>query len=361
MLNKINVIVCFFLLVLGLNSWGYQEIDQIQKLPLGKVAKDFGWIVYDVDNTLVHPESHFGSVEWAEQVRQIAIDKGLSETDASAYQHTQFGEAQVRVKLSLSTPNQVFIDFYNNGWNQLAVTARGESKSYLLELELARIQFTLKNFLPEFGVRTKLSSSGILYMSGHSKLDGVLELIAEAKNKPQRIIVVDDKDYNLIPFDDYMSKNPNSNIQFETYLYTGYQELVQKIDRRQAYSDLLFLRYFRWQSVSDWMSEMFQFFQSRKSPLSLAMIRLSSELTSQRVVREYSSKCVELLSGRDVIQFRCERVVDFIPAEYDYDDVNYIQKLNFVKYYTLVYNAKYDLYEFSDFIQQWDGFNGEEK
>ena len=345
------------LLIFSLYGQAYTEIQRMEYISGEINPLKVGWIIYDIDNTLLHPEGSFGSVEWVEEVKRQALEFGLSKEAAEALQHKYFGRVQALVSQKETQQGLAGLTtslFATNNWSQFAITARNYDLEYWTSDQMKDNFFDFSNKMPAFAENKIIQHNGIAYASGGSKLKLVLQLIELAQQKPRKIIIVDDKDYNLIPFDNYMKENPSSPFQFVTYRYDGVLERTKWIEPARVRSELITYNLICGVYCRDNTTVMDNDLNFKKfaDPVQLSEFRLSYNRMFWKIEKVHKRECQMIMKSDSVATVKCHLIMDAAQSD-GYDDYLQPERIDEFHYYVLIYNEKYKIYEFSDFAEKW--------
>ena len=167
--------------------------------------KQTTWIILDIDNTLIHPDSMIGSHQWGDYMRDQRIAMGSPMADAQAFQQNVFNSVQGIVPI-LTTENAVYEIINGLKINRepvFALTARKNEIRPQTLVQLSQAGFGFKDDEVLFSGPTQ---KGIL----------LKQMIAASSQKPTKIIFFDDKRYNL---DSVEKELQTMNIKFVGYRY----------------------------------------------------------------------------------------------------------------------------------------------
>jgi phosphoglycolate phosphatase-like HAD superfamily hydrolase len=179
------------------------------------------WVVFDIDNTLLSPTHMIGSHQWGDYRNEIYLKRGYSKEESRKRQHEDFARVApaVRAKVTEIEIFQVLNELRSQKVPVLTLTARGE--------DMRRVTMKQLNDLK----LTKFNWHSFNFSGGIPKGQFLLDLIAKNKVKPERVIFIDDKDYNVASVVQSMQQ---AGIEFTAYRYGGVDHELDAFDSRVA-------------------------------------------------------------------------------------------------------------------------------
>lgn len=156
-------------------------------------------IFFDLDNTLVEPVQHFGSVQWGEHYEKRLLDTGktLKEVEAilQPYWNKLLPDLSMRL-LDQTAPN-IIRELQQKGHLVLGLTARDVVDAIYTHplLDQYGIRFECEYADQEISMRyPAIFERGILFTGIHNtKGETLVELLKQINHFPQRVLFVDDK------------------------------------------------------------------------------------------------------------------------------------------------------------------------
>ena len=175
------------------------EIRELSTFSAGSVeseADEQTWVIFDIDNTLLHPTTMIGSHQWGDYMHAQRLALGGSEAEASAFQHGAFGAVQEAVPVALTEPAALgaIEQLKARGVKVFALTARSESIYPTTLKQLAKIGIDLRDAAPKLDAHVH---DGVVFANGEAKGALLKRLVQSSAVKPSKIVFADDKRYNL--------------------------------------------------------------------------------------------------------------------------------------------------------------------
>jgi hypothetical protein len=236
---------------LALQAHASQKLATYQDFDSSKVSPH-AWVIFDIDNTLIHSQGMIGSVEWAEYMKERYLQAGFPPEEASKKQNELFAMTQQKAPNVIDYSVFPLLKKLPSSANVFALTARAPSLSMMTLEQLMSTSFvgTFEARFPQ--LRTKpqdlVIDRGVVFANGKDKGEILELLLKNASQEPDEIIFFDDKDYNVTAFDQAMVRINLSRvhqIRSQSFLFTGANSEIQKFDPKKA--DILWyqLRYLR--------------------------------------------------------------------------------------------------------------------
>lgn len=156
-------------------------------------------VALDLDNTLIHSATYYGSVEWEEALIDQFVDQGLPLKEAFSRAEKLWTYAQRKIQVqSIEKESAQLIQKAAAVCDIIGLTARGID---LREITHQGLRFNNITF-SSYDNAMDILHQGVLYCSGSSVKGRVLirfidEILQERKNTLNTIVVVDDKQENL--------------------------------------------------------------------------------------------------------------------------------------------------------------------
>ncbi|RYZ84556.1 MAG: DUF2608 domain-containing protein, partial [Proteobacteria bacterium] len=173
--------------------------DPLVKSELAKRGGEETWVIYDIDNTLLHPLTMVGSHQWGDHLRDQRLALGDSKETAEDFQHASFSAVQSQVPVALTEEAALAtIELFKRKKSpQFALTARHSEIIDETLNQTLRLGINFENTFPELSGGDHSIHRGVVFSGETPK--GVLlkRLIAMSKVKPKKIIFFDDRRYNL--------------------------------------------------------------------------------------------------------------------------------------------------------------------
>lgn len=194
-------------------------------------------IFFDLDNTLVEPVQHFGSVQWGEHYEKMLLDTGISlkevEDILQPFWNQLLPDLSMRL-LDQTAPNTIR-EFQQKGHLVLGLTARDPMDAIYTHpvLDQHGIRFEC-----EFSDQEILMSHpaiferGILFSGIHnSKGESLVALLKQINHFPQRVLFVDDKLNHVQSLEEPLAA---LNIDYIGVRYSKADKRVQEFDPQIA-------------------------------------------------------------------------------------------------------------------------------
>lgn len=223
----------------------YAAIYEINKLKevLGYLQPGKAQIVvFDIDNTLLRAPSDLGSDQWVSCIVKQNISKGLAPIQAWDQILPTYFHIHRHINLVTTEPNLVdtVSQIEQACDHTICLTAR--SSMSLVQITLDQLTRNNLNFhVPEINHAqlnlpgNAVYQDGVLFC-GHSCKGQVLkQFLAACHYQPVEIILVDDKEYNLLAVQDELAK---SGIEFTGLRYAGCDGWIASLDMAQAQQEL---------------------------------------------------------------------------------------------------------------------------
>ncbi len=173
------------------------ETDELQEV-LSHLASDTA-IFFDLDNTLLEPCQHFGTVQWGEYYIKKLMSAGEAPEKAEVIAQSMWGKYLPNAALRLLDPNSpsIISQLQQNGHLVLGLTARYPEEASYTHPQLQKLGF---EFDRRFADQTillpfpALFENGVLFASTlNKKGDALLALLEQVNYLPKKIIFIDDK------------------------------------------------------------------------------------------------------------------------------------------------------------------------
>lgn len=179
-------------------------------------------VIFDIDNTLLRPKEEFGSHQWGDYMADRYLKSGHTESEAKTYQVQAFSRAQAFVNPILVDQNifPLLSQLNDRDIPYLALTARSSNPLREITIKQMREVKLLTSFdrnQPQWENLSYIEDiiqQGIVFANGISKGEVLKRILKSAKNKPERIIFIDDRDYNVISIE-----NAGKELGIETLAY----------------------------------------------------------------------------------------------------------------------------------------------
>jgi hypothetical protein len=190
-------------------------ITQIYKIKeIEKEIDENTLIAFDLDNTLLAPQTYYGSVEWEEELLKKYIQQGFSKNKALDKANKLWYIAQEKIKLKLIENNShELINQWKKKSNIIGLTARDFQVKDITfnQLKLNNLLFT------NFDKILDNLHLGTLYCAGQSKSKILSNFIEKVLDKhPKKILLIDDQKYNL---EDLLLSSLNKNFEIKCFHY----------------------------------------------------------------------------------------------------------------------------------------------
>jgi hypothetical protein len=211
---------------LALLTTSIAALAQIEELPsytdLDVSSYDQNtWMVFDIDNTLLSPTHMIGSHQWGDYLYEQYIAKGYFKSDAKKQQHKDFAlvAPAVRPKLTETAVLALLKELRAQKVMTFTLTAREPEMRDVTMKQLRTVGLLNHNW------------NGFHFSGSTSKGEFLAKLIAGSARKPQRVIFIDDKDYNVESVEKFMQ---TTGIEFTAYRYGGVDHEVEAFDAEVA-------------------------------------------------------------------------------------------------------------------------------
>jgi len=172
------------------------EIFQIKDIE--KHIDENTLLVFDLDNTLITSHSYYGSVMWEDELAEKLQKEGISKETAIDKASDIWQEVQPKIKMKLIEKySSELIAKWKTTCSVIGLTARGHDIKELTSDSLKLNNITFSSF---DAFLLELYHEGILfcsYLKTKSELLSIFINEALREKKPKKIIMVDDKKYNL--------------------------------------------------------------------------------------------------------------------------------------------------------------------
>jgi phosphoserine phosphatase len=220
------------------------ESNSIQEI-LGFVEHD-SMVIFDLDNTLVHPQSEVGSAQWFDYMLQQKVRMGLSVEDALQELLPLSFKVQNHVDL-LPVENDtlhVLDKLRKKGIVTVALTARSDTlvTRTIYQLQKIGINFNAKNeFNRELTLdypRPVLLKNGIIFCANNDKGSVLFSILTLVNYHPKKIIFVDDKLEHLLEVEKACLRNA---VNFIGIRYSKLDPVVAQFDPIRAEHELSLL------------------------------------------------------------------------------------------------------------------------
>lgn len=278
-------------------SFAYQELASYRKLQVPLDHKKT-WVIFDIDNTLLRPTSEIGSHQWADYMANRYLKAGHTDAEANVYQTQIFSRAQKFVNPVVVDAS--IYDFINKLKIQrvpfLALTAR----SSLVLKETTIQQMRSIELLPAFDQShptwnssidiSSYTQQGIVFSNGLQKGEILKKLIDAANDKPDRIIFIDDRDYNVKSIE---KAGAEIGIEVIGYRFSATDQIIAQFNKRKADQEWFAAKYLSSPSEATALNK----------PDSLGKSLMYMEFGVWII--PYSDRC-SILTIKDFIQLNCK-------------------------------------------------------
>lgn len=212
-----------------------QLVDHIAQ---EKNTADQVLIVFDLDNTLIHPKTALGSDEWFEhQMKEIAAHGTPSPQAQEDLLQLYYKIQHVIDQHVLEAMAPVFIaNLKKAGFTVIALTARYRPimERTLAQLTPLKIEFS-QPLNTEFEIenfqKKPIYKQGIIFCSSNNKGLVLIEFLKQTGRKPKKIIYVDDKRHHVERVEKAAQEN---GIECFCVHYVGCKERVDSFDPVKA-------------------------------------------------------------------------------------------------------------------------------
>lgn len=211
------------------------ETDDLQDLHQHLTPETI--VFFDLDNTLLEPCQHFGTVQWGEYYYKKLMDDGEPPESAEKIAQSMWGKYLPNAELRLLDPQSpsVISQLRQKGHLVLALTARYPDEAYYTHPQLQRLGF---EFDRRFGDQTvplpfpALFENGVLFASTlNTKGSALIALLERVNLKPKKILFIDDK---LSHVEDLESTLAPLDIDFVGIRYSKADNRVNSFDPQIA-------------------------------------------------------------------------------------------------------------------------------
>lgn len=246
------------LLLLALQAQAFQKLATYRDFDSSRVGSR-SWVIFDVDNTLIHPKGMIGSVEWAEYMKTRYIQAGFTPDEAFKKQNELFAMTQEPTAQVIDYAIFPLLRKLPNSANAFALTARSPALSVvtLQQLMSTSLVGTFESRFPQLSQKPQdlVIDRGVIFANGKDKGEILETLLKNALEEPKEIYFFDDKDYNVTAFDQAMERINSTRIQkikSQSFLFTGANPEIQKFDPKKA--DVLWYQ-FRYLKADDYFDQ----------------------------------------------------------------------------------------------------------
>ena len=163
-------------------------------------------VVFDIDNTLIEPESQLGSDQWFYHLVDVGMRRGMSSTQSNRWADGTFNDMQSRIRIRSVDPEtpEVLARLRRDGIRYFALTARssGIHETTRRQLEKTGLSMTAGGFNPGAASKPGMIGKGSLYdhgvfyigETGPSKGEALMRILQLSGCRPERIVFIDDKE-----------------------------------------------------------------------------------------------------------------------------------------------------------------------
>lgn len=194
-------------------------------------------IFFDLDNTLVEPVQHFGSVQWGENYEKRMLDSGktLNEVEAILQPYWNQLLPDLSMRLVDQTAPNIIRELQQKGHLVLGLTARHVMDAIYTHplLDQYGIKFESKYADQEISMaHPAMFEKGVLFTGiRNSKGESLIAFLKQINHFPQRVLFVDDKLNHVQSLEGPLAK---LNIDYIGVRYSKADKRVQEFDPQIA-------------------------------------------------------------------------------------------------------------------------------
>lgn len=164
-------------------------------------------VVCDIDNTLIMPVQHLGTVAWGEHMMASLINKGIPPQQVEEIGNILWKLVQARIAVTTVDPNtsSIIKQIKDRGIPVLGLTAREVEESVYTPSQLKSVDIILSG-QPGLPASTQhyeweipsLYDNGILYVTPYNrKSESLLAFLAHNEIQLEFLIFIDDKQHHV--------------------------------------------------------------------------------------------------------------------------------------------------------------------
>lgn len=303
----------FTVSILLITNLAHAEVKELASLnDLDRSALKGALVVMDIDNTLIRQNQMIGTHQWGDDMREIAIKRGMPEKEAREYQHRLFSEIQPLTRvLPVESSTKEFLDFLDTEQiPNFALTARPK---YMTQATLRQIKTLNHDFAKSFPEQNDphlmdaFLKNGVIFSGDKPKGELLLEIINNSKVRPTKIVFIDDKQYNV---DSIEKSLAGSGIVLESYRYGAADPIVAAYDPKVADVEYSFFKEFNHlltdQEAEDIMGDIHEFLD----------LRFQMYLAKQGPLAKNQGDCREV---KEDLSYVCDYNYDNIQSSITFD------------------------------------------
>jgi hypothetical protein len=200
-------------------------------------------VIFDIDNTLIHPNQELGSDQWFSYMMKEKFSQGLSAEQALAVVLPLFYQVHDYIKMYLAEPStaQVVNNLFGRSIDTIALTSRSFP---LIEKTEEQLKLNGISFKKSAKFNKELSCTltrpaklrhGIIYCNNNDKGKTLLDVLQLCHCQPQKIVFVDDKINHLFEVERECLAN---HIKFVGIRYGALDNFVAQFDPIRAHEQL---------------------------------------------------------------------------------------------------------------------------
>ena len=201
-------------------------------------------VVFDLDNTLIHPKTEVGSDQWLEfKAKQHAQSHGVSIAQAYEALLPLYFKIQHLIDLDLieEAAQNILYDLQAAGVTVIGLTMRYHPILNRTLSELDRLNITFSSLHPhEITLagfkRNPIYKQGVIFCSDNNKGVILFEFLKRFNIKPKKIFCIDDKTHHLEKVENEAKKH---GIECACIHYIGCKERLENYNHEQAEKELL--------------------------------------------------------------------------------------------------------------------------
>ncbi len=237
-LIKSTLLFTFFLIV---HLQARQEISSIKEVAQFLDAKKSILVIFDIDNTLLEASTDLGSDQWFSYRLRQYIEQGMHIDDAVKQILPLHFYINLLINLITTEPTLAddILSIKNNCEHVICLTARSLplAERTLQQLHQNNLYFHIPELDDIYWIIKQpcLYKQGCLFCGQNCKGDVLSAFLDKINYKPDLIIFIDDKDYNLQAVEDTAHK---LNIEYIGLRYNRCDERVQNFDYEKTEIEL---------------------------------------------------------------------------------------------------------------------------
>ncbi|MBA3238761.1 MAG: DUF2608 domain-containing protein [Parachlamydiaceae bacterium] len=194
-------------------------------------------IFFDLDNTLVEPVQHFGSVQWGEHFEKRLLETGKSLKEVEAFLQPYWNGLlpDLSMRLLDQTAPNIIRELQQKGHLVLGLTARDPMDAIYTHPLLDQIGIRFESEYADQKISMSFPAifeRGVLFTGIHnSKGESLVALLKQINHFPQKVLFVDDKLNHVQSLEGPLAE---LNIDYIGVRYSKADKRVQEFDAQIA-------------------------------------------------------------------------------------------------------------------------------